>query len=231
MATKAPPGIPLLRQGDHLTWPEFERRYDAMPELKKAELIEGVVYMTSPLSYDPAEPHFNLIGWLIFYRMATPGIRGGDNGTIRLDDRNAPQPDAFLCIQPAHGGQSDLDEKRYIAGAPELVAEVAVSSVSIDLHDKKRVYEKHGVCEYMVWRVEDEAVDWFVLRGGQYTSLVLGSDGVIRSECFPGLWLDPAALIGHDLAAVLQTLQMGIASPEHAAFEARLQQPVGRDNR
>ncbi len=64
----------------------------------------------------------------------------------------------------------------------------------------------------------DNAIDWFVLRDGQYERLVPGDDGVLRSEAFPGLWLDASALVQHDLPTVLGTLQQGVASPEHAAF-------------
>jgi hypothetical protein len=71
-----------------------------------------------------------------------------------------------------------------------------------------------------VW---DEAVDWFVLRGGRFEPLPL-AEGIYRSEVLPGLWLDPAAVVRGDLARVLQVLQQGLASPEHAAFVARLQQ-------
>src|SRR5205807_2900720 len=91
-----------LEPGDRLTRPEFERRYDAMPHLKKAELIEGVVYLPSPVRNDAhSSPHFDLITWLGIYRMFTPGVAGGDNGSLRLDLDNEPQPDAFLRLLPA----------------------------------------------------------------------------------------------------------------------------------
>jgi len=97
---------PPLQGGDRLSAEEFERRYNAMPELKKAELINGVVYMPSPVIFeDHGGPHFDLIGWLGLYRMATPGVRGGDNSTLRLPLANRPQPDACLIVLPSHGGQ------------------------------------------------------------------------------------------------------------------------------
>src|SRR5215813_5463025 len=87
----APPPFPLLENGDRLTRVEFERRYDAMPEVKKAELIEGVVYMGSPVGIlRHSGPHFDTIGWLAQYRASTPGTLGGDNGSIRLDMENMP---------------------------------------------------------------------------------------------------------------------------------------------
>ena len=131
--------VPELYAGDRLTRPEFERRYSAMPDVKKAELIEGVVYMPSPVSNNHASPHFDIIAFLGLYRFATPGVEGSDNGTVRLDLENEPQPDAFLRIAPECGGQSRNDDE-YVAGPPELIAEISVSSVSYDLHDKLRAY-------------------------------------------------------------------------------------------
>jgi putative restriction endonuclease len=222
----SPESIPPLQNGDRLTRPEFERRYDAMPHLKKAELIEGVVYMPSPVRQDQhSGPHFDVIAWLGLYRMSTPGAEGGDNGSLRLDLDNEPQPDAFLMIQAACGGQAHIDDEGYVAGAPELIAEVAASSVSYDLGSKRNVYRRSGVREYVVWRVLDQAIDWFVLRGGSYEPLPLGADGVYRSEVFPGLWLDARALVRGGLATVAQTLQQGLAGAEHVDFVASLRRP------
>jgi len=219
------PQVPPLEPGDELSREEFERRYDAMPHLKKAELIEGVVHMPSPVRWNQhAGPHADIIGWLVVYRASTPGVRAGDNGTIRLDLDNEPQPDAAMIIEPAFGGQVQLSEDDYIAGAPELVAEVASSSTSIDLKTKLRVYRRDNVREYIVWRVLDQAIDWFVLRQSQYDRLPVSPAGFYQSETFPGLRLDPAAMTRFDLATVLQVLQQGIASPEHAAFVTRLRE-------
>src|SRR5262249_39863237 len=148
-----------------------ERRYEAMPGLKKAELVDGVVYLPSPVCNAHAEAHFDLVGWLARYGAATPGLEGGNNGTLRLDPDNEPQPDAFLRILETHGGRARVDEDGYVPGAPELVAEVALSSVSIDLNAKLEAYRRNGVREYVVWRVEDRAIDWFALRRGRYQAL------------------------------------------------------------
>jgi Uma2 family endonuclease len=220
--------VPKLHNGDRLTREEFERRYAAMPEVKKAELIEGVVYMPSPDSNDHSEPHFHLVGWLAFYKAFTPGIAGGDNGTVRLDMDNDPQPDGFLRILERHGGQAHVDGDGYVTHAPELVAAVAATSVSIDLHDKSRVYRRNGVKEYVVWRVEDREIDWFVLRGTQFECLPRTVTGLYRSEVFPGLWLDPDALFRGDLPAVFDVLRQGVASPEHASFVAALEERAAR---
>ncbi|WP_416670650.1 Uma2 family endonuclease [Egbenema bharatensis] len=214
--------LPPLESGDRLTRQEFERRYHAMPHLKKAELIEGVVYVPSPLRFEPhAEPHGQLITWLGVYQAMTGGVRMGDNPTVRLDLDNEPQPDAVLLISDAVGGQSRLSSDGYIEGAPELVAEVAASSAAYDLYDKKNAYRRNGVQEYIVWQVLDQKLDWFVLRGGEYIAQETNVD-IIRSEGFPGLWLAVTALLDGDMTKVLATVQEGIRSPEHEAFVQRL---------
>lgn len=218
---------PPLENGDRLTRAEFERRYEAMPQVKKAELIEGVVHMPSPVRHRRhGRPHVHLAGWLVAYEAATPGVEAGDNSTARLDLDNEPQPDLLLFIDPARGGQVRISPDDYIEGAPELVAEVAASNVSIALNAKLHVYRRNGVREYIVWRVLDGAIDWFILREGRYEGLQPGPDGVYRSEVFPGLWLDATALLRGDLAGVLAVVQRGAASPEHAAFLARLNPPA-----
>ena len=216
--------MPPLENGDRLTRAEFERRYEAMPNLKKAELIEGVVYMPSPVRYERhSHPHTRLVTWLGMYEMDTPGVEAGDNGTIRLDLDNEPQPDAFLIIKPERGGQVRISEDDYIEGAPELVAEVASSSVSYDLGSKLQAYRRNGVREYVVWRVLDGQVDWFVNREGRFEPMLPEPDGILRSTVFPGLWLDPAALTAGNATALKLILQQGLNSPEHAAFVARLE--------
>lgn len=183
--------IPSPESGDRLTRPEFERRYNAMSNFKKAELIEGVVYVASPLRFEShAEPHGNLMIWLGNYKVATPGVRLGDNPTVRLDLDNEPQPDAILLIDAACGGSSHLGTAGYVEGAPELVAEVATSSTSKDLYDKKRAYRRNGIQEYIVWQVFDRTVSWFSLQNGEYVALIPNASGIIQSQVFPGLWLD-----------------------------------------
>jgi len=215
--------VPPLENGDRLTRAEFERRYHAMPGLKKAELIEGVVYMPSPVRTDwHGRPDFDLVTWLGNYRVATPGVEGSGNATVRLDLDNEPQPDVALYIAPGYGGQARIEEG-YLTGAPEMAVEITASSVSYDLHAKLHVYRRNGVREYLVWRVLDRAIDWFVLREGQYERLPLDAAGVYRSEVFPGLWLDPAALLAGELSKVQDILRQGLATPEHGAFVAKLQ--------
>lgn len=220
----APPRrIPPLETGDRLTQREFERRYCAMPGVKKAELIEGVVHMPTPVHFaSHSQPHGYIIGWLALYCAATPGVALGDNATIRLDADNDVQPDALLRLEEARGGRSRVSADDYLEGAPELIAEIASTSASYDLHDKFRVYRRNGVQEYLVWRVFDQRLDWFRLDEGEYVRVEPEAGGVIRSQVFPGLWLAAEALLAGDLARVLATLQKGLASAEHAAFVTQL---------
>lgn len=214
--------VPPLHAGDHLSVDEFERRYQAMPHVNKAELIEGVVYLPSCDSADHAAARFDVLGWLGYYRAFTPGVRGAAHSMLRFEfGLHRPQPAALLRILPNHGGQSQVKD-RYIIGAPELTAEVSASSASYDLHEKLEAYRRNGVREYVVWRVEDEAIDWFVLRHEKYEPLPLSAQGYYQSEVFPGLWLDPDALIKADAPRLLAVLQQGLASPEHADFVARM---------
>ena len=222
------PLIPPLQEGDRLTRDEFERRYDAMPHLKKAELIEGVVHVPSPVRQRRhSAPHSSLVGWLFLYRARTPGVELGDNPSVRLDLGNMPQPDAVLFVQPESRGQVKIDADDYINGAPDLVAEVSASSESYDLHEKLQAYQRNGVREYLVWRVLKRQVDWFVLHEGGYERLAPAEDGTLRSTVFPGLCLDPAALIRGDVNAVYAVVQHGLSSPEHTDFVTRLERARG----
>jgi Uma2 family endonuclease len=194
-----------------------------MPYVKKAELIEGVVHMPSPVRLQShAQPHGQVITWLGVYCAATPGIFLADNATVRLDLDNEPQPDALLRLAPDQGGQACVSDDDYLEGPPELIAEIAASSAAYDLHEKLRVYRRSGVQEYLVWRVGDRQVDWFSLSEGEYVPLRPDTDGVLRSQAFPGLHLDAAALLDDDLAGVLAVLQRGLETAEHAAFVERL---------
>ncbi len=217
--------VPPLQSGDRLTRREFERRYEAAPEKLKAELVEGVVYVASPISIDHARPHGFVMGWLSAYMAATPGVDIADNLTIRLDADNEAQPDALLRIEKECGGRSVVGENGYLEGAPELIVEIAATSASYDLHDKLRAYRRNGVREYIVWQVYDRKVDWFELKEGEYAPLAPDADGLIHSRVFPGLRLAVKPMLEGDLAAVLAELQKGLATPEHAGFVERLKNP------
>jgi len=194
-----------------------------MPDIKNAELIEGIVYMPSPVRITlHGWPHSLLGGWLVYYISKTPGLRCADNSTLRLDEDNEPQPDLMLRLPEAAGGESRISQEGYLEGPVEFIAEIAASSASIDLHAKFNVYRRNRVREYLVWRTEDGAIDYFVFRDGRYEPLRADVDGLLKSEVFPGLWLDPAALLQNDLPKLFQAIDKGVATPEHAAFVERL---------
>lgn len=211
--------VPRLENGDRLNRLEFERRYSAWPDVKKAELVEGVVYLPSPVRMkEHAKPHGQIVTWLGTYAARTPGVEMGDNGTLRLDLDNEPQPDAVLRVLEDHGGRSRVDEDRFLTGAPELVVEVSASSVSYDLGPKKTAFRRNGIQEYLVFRVGDREVDWFALRGGEYERIGSKSELIVNSAVFPGLWLDVAALVDGRLDRVLDVLHQGLCSGEHQEF-------------
>ena len=213
-------GPPPLVAGDFLTREEFLRRWEAMPGLNRAELIGGVVYMPSPLGRDHGAMDFNVAGWLGSYRFATPGCRGLTNATwLMLDD--APQPDTSLYLLPECGGRSRMVGE-LIEGVPELVVEVCVSSSSYDLNQKLALYREAGVREYVAVLMHEQEVRWHRLAGERYEVVPAGADGIHRSEVFPGLWLDPAALLADEMVRVQDVLSEGLRSPEHAAWVAEL---------
>jgi Uma2 family endonuclease len=102
------------------------------------------------------------------------------------------------------------------------VGEISDSTESIDLNRKKLDYEKAGVREYMVAALRTEEIFWFIRRRGKFKPLPPGPDGIIRSEAFPGLWLDADAFLNRDSKRLFAVLRRGLASPEHTAFVAAL---------
>jgi Uma2 family endonuclease len=229
MATTAAPTVqpsvaafdsePLLEPGDRLSRAEFERRYGRMPNLKKAELIEGTVFMPSPVRIRRhAHPHIQLSTWLGTYVSETPGLEYGDNATVRLDLDNEPQPDLVLLKSAAKGGQAQISTDDYIEGAPELAIEIVGSSHAYDLHQKKGAYRRNGVLEYLAWITGEKHLVWWELREGEYHEVNADFRGILKSRVFPGLWLDTHALLKDDIKAVLATLRQGLASSEHSAF-------------
>lgn len=188
--------VEVLDSGDRLTRAEFHRRYCARPDIKKAELVEGVVYVSSPLSGFHSQPHTGTFGWLFTYVLKHPELRLDDDITVYLDADNEVQPD--LCLWREEPGGPHFNEKRYIEGAPQLVVEIAASSAAYDLHDKLRAYRRGGVREYIVWRVFDEAIDWLRLRDGEYVRIDPDEHGIIESETLPGLRLHTAKMLDED---------------------------------
>jgi Uma2 family endonuclease len=195
---------PQLQQGDVLARMEFERRYAAMPGLKKAELIEGVVYMGSSVRADKhGIPHVDLATLLQVYATKHPGLIVADNATVRLDALNEPQPDLLLMRT---GGQAHVDSDGYISGAPEFIAEIAASTASYDLHQKKRTYLRAGVLEYLVWLADENRLIWWHLKDDEFVEIPADESGWITSATFPGLVIDSKALTSGDLALALERL-------------------------
>ncbi|MGA2751614.1 MAG: Uma2 family endonuclease [Verrucomicrobiota bacterium] len=205
-----------LAQGDRLTRDEFERRYEQMPHVKKAELIEGIVYMPSPVrAQSHGIPHSDLSLVLITYAAETPGVQCANNATVRLDLDNEPQPDLILFKLPSKGGQARISADDYIEGPPELAAEIVGSSRAYDLHQKKGAYRRNGVREYLAWITSEQRVLWWELREGEYREIPPDADGLFKSRVFPGLWLDAGALLAGDKKALLAALRRGLESPAH----------------
>jgi Uma2 family endonuclease len=219
--------LPLLENGDHLDQKTFHARYKAMPEDVRAELIGGTVFMPSPQKLQHGRMQVTVIRWLSAYADETPGTEVLDNTTTILGPDSEPQPDVDLRIHTESGGQTRETADGYLEGASELITEVASSTESLDLHGKKSDYERAGVKEYVVIALRKARVFWFVSRGGRFEELAPGPDGILRSEVFPGLWLDPAAILRRDMPRLLEVLRQGLASPEHAAFVAKLRGQVG----
>ena len=210
-----------LHTGDRMTREEFHRLYERTPPGFKAELVGGIVYVSSPLKRQHSNPHVLLGTVFGTYKLHTPGVESGDNGTILLGDEGEPQPDLYLRILPEFGGQSKTTPDDYVEGAPELLAEIAASKRSLDLHGKHDDYRRYGVLEYLVLCVRERQMRWFDLRTGRETPI--DDDGIIRVRSFPGLWIDVAALLNED-ARLIRVLEQGLATPEHGAFVRRLAQ-------
>jgi Uma2 family endonuclease len=211
-------GLPPLEPGDHLDQKTFHARYEATPEQTRTELIGGVVFMPPPTKARHGRPHSRLISWLTIYQDATPGTDVFDNTTMILGEESEPEPDACLLVLPEFGGQVRENEDGYLAGIPELIAEVALGSESYDLHEKRLDYERAGVKEYLVLLAREKRALWFVRRENRFVPLDPVSDGILRSKLFGGLWLDSDALFRGDTARLHAVLRQGLASDEHSQF-------------
>jgi Uma2 family endonuclease len=219
-STVADPPRPLV-EGERLDQPTFHALYEAMPPGTRAELIGGVVHMPSPLGYDHGRAHVPAIVWLSHYTEDTPGVEVLDNATTILGWKSELQPDGMLRILPDWGGQT-RNEGGYVHGAPELVVEIARSTRYVDLGPKLADYERAGVQEYLVHALGPDAIFWFRQEQGSLVQIPVDEDGLYRSRVYPGLWLDPQALLQRDIRQLRAVLDLGLATPEHAAFVAGL---------
>jgi Uma2 family endonuclease len=210
-----------LVEGLRLDQPTFHALYEAMPPGTRAELIDGVVYMPSPVGLKHGEAQVPVLVWLSYYAEQAPGLQVMDNASTILGWKSEPQPDGLLRILPEWGGRS-WDEGGFVHGAPELVAEVSKATRYVDLGPKKADYERAGVQEYVVRAIDPDEVFWFGQEQGELVQRPIGDDGLYRSTVFPGLWLDPVALLRGDTRRLRAVVDLGCATPEQAAFVAGL---------
>jgi Uma2 family endonuclease len=210
-----------LVEGQRLDQPAFHALYEAMPRGTRAELIDGVVYMPSPSSLEHGEAQVPVIVWLSYYAENTPGVRAMHSGTTILGWKSEPQPDCSLRILPECGGRTSV-ERGFVHGAPELVVEVAKSTRFVDLGPKLDDYERAGVLEYVVHAIDPDEIYWFTQAQGTLVRQPVGHDGLYRSTVFPGLWLDPIALLNGDTRRLRAVIDQGCAAPDHAPFVATL---------
>lgn len=214
-------GVPLLENGARMRQPEFHRRYCESSGKAKIELIGGVVFVASPLSWPHALYHDELGYLLGTYCRATPGTELGHDATAILGEQSEPRPDLLLRVIAECGGRSQVNAQKYVSGPPELLAEIAYSSLSIDLNQKRIDYEQAGVLEYLVLSIEDEQLFWFHFPSGN--AITANRRGVSRSLVFPGLWIHVPGLFARDSERSQQVLQQGLNSPAHRAFVRQLE--------
>jgi Uma2 family endonuclease len=215
--------FPLLQSGYHLSADEFHARYKQMPENVRAELIEGIVYMASPLYSPHGDSHFLLTNILGIYEEDTPGIIGSIATSVRLDGKNEFQPDIHLRIDPKCGGRTKNPDKKLVLGGPEFVTEISNTTLEMDLHEKFEVYLRDGVQEYFVWALQNEKLKLFAQEGGEFEEIKSDSKGILRSRVLPGLWLNVPAILALDKKTAARTMRDGVKSPEHAEFVKKLQ--------
>jgi len=210
----------LMRPGDRLSLEEFLERWRQMPELKSAELIDGVVYMPSPVSLQHMRQDGRFFGLCASYCFHTPGVECGINGTWLMTSTSAPQPDCSVWVVPQYGGRLKVKDT-LASGVPELAAETCYSSRAYDLGPKLALYQSAGVNEYVAVLVEERRIEWRILVDGSY-QLLPDDAGIYRSKILPGLWVDSNAFWNEDSTALLRTLEQGLASAEHAEFVQKL---------
>jgi Putative restriction endonuclease len=212
-----------LHSGDRMTRAEFHRVYEQTPDKFKAELIGGIVYVSSPLGLDHATGQPALTMVATAYAFRTPGVQVCDNTTIFLGEDEEPQPDLSLRVLPEYGGRSRTIKKKkksYVSGPPEWIGEVAHSSRAIDLHLKKLSFQSNHVQEYLVMCVEERELRWFDLQADK--ELQPDADGVFRMRSFPGLWIHGEGLFAKDYFRLMNALEQGMDTSEYAAFVKRL---------
>lgn len=168
-----------------------------------------------------ADPHFVINGWLALYGFGLKGVRGKVAATLKIDQETDVQPDAMLLLSPEFGGGTWTDEQDLLHGTPELIVEITGDSEGVDAVTKRKLYHRFGVQEYLLWIASEDRIVWESLVDGEYQELPIDESGVIRSQVFPGLWLNEPALLAGDTAALMATLALGLRSSEHRKFAGR----------
>jgi len=168
---------------------------------QKADLIDGVIYMSSPDNTDANELFVWLLGVLsLFIEAKDLGKVYGSRVALRLDDRNAPEPDiAFVLKKRLH-----LVKRGHIAGAADLALEIiSPDSVERDYVKKRKQYQRAGIPEY--WIIDELKRKVILLRldsKGKY-QVVRPVKGELHSRVLPGFWLHPEWLWQKPLPKVL----------------------------
>ena len=194
-----------LQNGDRLSLNEFMWRWEQIPDLKHAELIEGVVYLASPVSLPHGTYVALFIEWLGRYKFGVKsGLRTASDATLLLNG-SAFQPDIAL-FRPSRGKSAT----KYLEELPDLVVEVSYSSRSYDLGTKLAAYRSAGVREYITVLLEEQRVEWRVLSGTRYRLLPMPKDQILRSPHLAGLWLDTQALFPPDEERLFAGVELGL---------------------
>ena len=209
MPRKLPPPLAdvTLETGDRLNREEFHHLYSLRPDIGKAELVDGVAYVTMRATAAHGIANASLGGWMGLYRAyRDPSMHLALHATILMDGRSEVQPDVVAFRDATLGDRIGLTADGFLEGTPDLIAEVTESSASYDLHDKLRVYERTGVSEYIVWLLHECQMSWFRLVDGRYVEVQPDERGIIESALFPGLRLPVDKLLAGDDAGVLAAL-------------------------
>ena len=235
------PGGYGLFHGMFMRNPEYHTLYEQTPPGFRAELIEWRVYINRDHRGRAGgdlwdEPHGDIVGtkyrhaskqllldwWLGEYAANTPGVDPLSTPTVRMPDGSEPEPDAVLRRISAEELAAEAeDHDGWVTYLPALAAEVSDSTRTRDAGPRRRDYERNGVAEYLMIDLPGRRVRWFARDdAGAYAEMPPGDDGLLKSRAFPGLWLDPAALLAGDRAALKTALAAGLATDEHAAYVA-----------
>ncbi|MBI2761360.1 MAG: Uma2 family endonuclease [Chloroflexi bacterium] len=199
---RRPPMLPMLESGDRLTQTDFHRRYEARPDIHKAELIAGVVYIGGRVPAAHGTAHAHLGGWFGVYAAGHRDVEVSIRPSLIISDDSEVQPDVVMFRTIGARTRMRHTPDGYLEGTPDLIAEIAMSDAAYDFYDKKEVYRAAGVPEYIVWDSYNNRLRWFRLRIGAFEVVTPSSGGFVESAIFPGLRLNVPALLADDMAAV-----------------------------